>query len=94
MRTRVYVYIEFLSGKIILGRSHIRSVAEKRKEKINEYCRVSKRRKWREGGGGESGREGREREGGESGREGREREGGHSHAHLHSQLSPTTCHSH
>ena len=29
------------TGKILLGRSHIRSVAEKRMEKIDEYCRVS-----------------------------------------------------
>lgn len=57
MYTRVYD--EPLSGKIILGRSHIRSVAERRKEKINEYCRVR-----REGGKGEGleGRGKRERE--------------------------------
>ena len=29
------------SGKKLFGRSHIRTVAEKRKEKIDLYCRVS-----------------------------------------------------
>ena len=27
-------------GKKLLGRSQVRSVAEKRKDKINEYCKV------------------------------------------------------
>jgi len=32
--------IPFLPGKKLFGRSNVRTVAEKRKEKINEYCRA------------------------------------------------------
>ena len=28
-------------GKKLFGRSHVRAVAEKRKDKLNDYCRVS-----------------------------------------------------
>jgi hypothetical protein len=32
--------IPFLPGKKLLGRSQVRSVAEKRRDKLNDYCKV------------------------------------------------------
>ncbi len=34
--------VSLCSGKKLLGRSQTRSVAEKRREKLNDYCRVSR----------------------------------------------------
>lgn len=40
----LWVFISPLSGKKLFGRSQIRTVAEKRRDKIDLYCRVSNRK--------------------------------------------------